>query len=620
MGYLAYRGFTHTDKVHRNQGHYPGLPAHSLPLPNQGFDVAHRVNEIPLREEWDRCPTLWYRDLLRQEEILQDLIRSPPSVQPFCPHCRKDEAVVFPPAFRENTGNFHGEHRRPSLKAAFGFIAQLGSGAVSKVTRSWRRSRNKKSGDSMASVLDSQVLPNKLELTELDGLPYRPELQDSDVPELQDIMMAVPRDRGVELVQEFGVSKTIPEFDQHGAVELPTTTSHPLSPCEVFAYDSTPELPTEIDYPVLPDEDFEGEAISNLQKSNETSSLSVVYCPANIGFYNTDISNGISERSQCDYDCGPLSSGHRIHAPSLTIETGSGPTDQLAEDTSYLTTDHVMEGAGQDDHTTVYPSPVLSRHLLSNEIDGNIFQFGEAWSVDQVDAYSTDLRDQHEPRFGDYEVQSQQEVLGDFFLILHHLFELSLYKLSLPPISAAVSIFRIRMPKFEVLARMGMLALQKVLVDTRGHLPTSDMEIYALLHVAYACIISTSLYPIEIMYDELYENALEWTLAVEPREQPSFATIIRQIWDPKPSQARAVSQGDGFNSAARKTNSPRKTNGLSFQSANTSTPLWFDPETYCTSPGAYIHDSDNLLDTLQKGKVISACKQFLNSMYPSVCA
>ena len=201
---------------------------------------------MPLRGEWEQRFARWHKEVLEHEEKLQDVIRSYPSAPllSWCPHCNKDSGIQSLRTARESNGISHGNHRLPLLNAAFDFIAQLGSGALSKVRRrSWKRCRTKKSGepsDEMSS------------LQELDGTAYLPELQDSKLT-----------------VIERGFEEMILELDPHAA-ELPT---YPYPAFEMSECENLVELPIEVGHPLVHDETSVSNFIPTLQKGTKTLSV-----------------------------------------------------------------------------------------------------------------------------------------------------------------------------------------------------------------------------------------------------------------------------------------------------------------------------------------------------------
>ena len=216
-------------------------------------------------------------------------------------------------------------------------------------------------------------------------------------------------------------------------------------------------------------------------------------------------------------------------------------------------------------------------------------------------------------------VSQRQLVIADFFQRLGQLFAMSHKKLSNLPVSVEVLEFVERMPNFEVLAVRGLEALQKVLGYPANHWPKSDMEVYALLHVAYACIPYTYLQPIETICEELYNNAFAWSTVLGLREQFALTAIIRQLWNPELTQTGAYSQKNSAGSTDQMMGGINKSSVLPLESIHTSKPLRTNSATYCTSPVASTQDSSEFLNNLRTSIVIRVCKPFLDGMYPFNC-
>ena len=202
---------------------------------------------------------------------------------------------------------------------------------------------------------------------------------------------------------------------------------------------------------------------------------------------------------------------------------------------------------------------------------------------------------------------SQRNVLEDFSQASHSLYEQACYKLLQLPTSAVVSNFMRRLPEPKILASMGLKALHDVLI---GCLPTSDIEIYAAIHVAYTCALCTTPEYIGIIHEELFNNGMELIQAVENHEKFPLAAVIQQIWGPKPKNSRVEPQENDVISGAEETARLDKANGSPFP------PPWLYDATYCTSPRVYTQNNRGIHYSLQNGRVMRVFKQFLDSMYP----
>ena len=261
------------------------------------------------------------------------------------------------------------------------------------------------------------------------------------------------------------------------------------------------------------------------------------------------------------------------------------------------------------------------RDLMPSTLDSEVFQYefditssrqkqqdmqlpqpGNLETMSELDTQgSTELLVGNEYLLG------QRNVLEDFSQVSRCLHEQSRYKLLQLPMLATVSTFMSRLPEPQTLATLGLEALRDVLI---GCLPTSDIKIFAAIHVAYTCALCTTPQHLETIHEELFYNGMDWSQAVENNERFPLATVIQQIWGPKPRHPRVEPQENDVISGVEETARLDKSDGLPFPSS------WHCSAAYCTSPGVYAQDNKDILNSLQNGYMVRIFKQFLDGMHP----
>ena len=198
--------------------------------------------------------------------------------------------------------------------------------------------------------------------------------------------------------------------------------------------------------------------------------------------------------------------------------------------------------------------------------------------------------------------------------ILHDLFEQSYRKLCKSPILTANSILSDLLSDLEALVETSLEVLLKVF--SRDYLPTSGIEVYAILHFAYASAHYTSPHNMSTVHNELYADVTRWNLAVESRDRTLFYNIFNEIWYPQQGDAEAIPLIEAENSIDERRLNHGQLNGLPI---NPSLNPWHDLSAHCASPIICDQDRKNMLDGLLGSRVILMCRRYLDSIYSSPC-
>ena len=272
----------------------------------------------------------------------------------------------------------------------------------------------------------------------------------------------------------------------------------------------------------------------------------------------------------------------------------------------FPTIDCVTQGKSQESPSNTLSSFPLSVQITSDGLYGTLSKLTNDETTYPINTYFAQRTDQLEASAGDHKFQ-----------VLNRLFRQSYDKLCKSSLFAVIPNLAGVFSDFEALISMGLEILSKVLLES--YLPVAGIEVYAILHVAYASALYTNPLHVQVVYDELYADVVRWSLVIEPRDRAVFGNIFCQIWGPPTTLTRATPW----------TVNENNTNGMDHAqtidllhdlSTNSfSNVPWLDPEACCASPTAFDQEEKVLLNGLQKGILIFMCRQYLNSVYPILC-
>ena len=224
--------------------------------------------------------------------------------------------------------------------------------------------------------------------------------------------------------------------------------------------------------------------------------------------------------------------------------------------------------------------------------------------------------DPYEQRVDGDGLQIQQRNLEDLFKILHSLFTESKSRLQQIPGTAALSLFE-GLPSPRELTGIGLNALQEIFL---GNLPTMDVEVYALLHLALACAIYNNPLKRLVMKKNIFTDFLTWGRTVESKDKSPLAIILYHLWDPYCNGTKDARQIETlFNTLEIGSDGDYDINIPN----SPSTPLSsfrFDSDEYYTSPPTYsqdVQDTIALLNRLRKGISVRLCMLYLDGTFPS---
>ena len=216
--------------------------------------------------------------------------------------------------------------------------------------------------------------------------------------------------------------------------------------------------------------------------------------------------------------------------------------------------------------------------------------------------------------------QDQDVSFENVIEILRERHEQIIQRLSHPVVTPSVSLFLEDIPSNRALTRQGMTTFERFF---SGHLPTSILEIFAMLHVAYAFALAID-YRQDIvrLQTDFYLDILCWGQAIHPTERAAFEEIAEHLCKPSPRYADTVGLHPHVTDSCA---SPSLGNNF----INSST---LDSDLHL-SQNNYFHSSSSaeevaglsrlngeigmagLLDSLGKGKIIRSFARSLDSEF-----
>ena len=226
--------------------------------------------------------------------------------------------------------------------------------------------------------------------------------------------------------------------------------------------------------------------------------------------------------------------------------------------------------------------------------------------------------ERYHPDIGDIESLSQATLVSALADALQRTYDLSIKKICEQNTSASAMSFVSSVPNAEAMMNIALMALRKVYL---GDLPTTAIEIYCLLHLAYAAsLVITHENPL-LLFDDLFADVLSWADAIESAEDKMiFVEVAEYIWFPdvsnvalerhrrhRPTGSPSISgQHQCAIPASWPLNGPKPINDINDQSI-----LITDTETY-PSPSAENANAAALLEVLRRGKAVYLCTRFID--------
>ena len=195
--------------------------------------------------------------------------------------------------------------------------------------------------------------------------------------------------------------------------------------------------------------------------------------------------------------------------------------------------------------------------------------------------------------------------------ILYDLFEQSYHKLCRSFILAATPNLKEFLSDSQALVTTALEVLRKVLCWK--YLPTAGIEVYAVLHFAYASALYANPRNMCTMHDKMYADVSRWSLVVDSKDRTLFRTIFSQIWCPQEISVGATSWTDVMNETDE--NHGQGVNLPHVPTESTRRPLSLDQEEFCISPKTFDQDSNVSLDSLLGGIAILMCRQYLDGKF-----
>ena len=201
------------------------------------------------------------------------------------------------------------------------------------------------------------------------------------------------------------------------------------------------------------------------------------------------------------------------------------------------------------------------------------------------------------------QMRTQLELVDGLRRVSAILYNRSIRNLQRDRLTADVRSFISAMPPSELIAKRGLAALRKFFAGT---LPTTLMEIYAMLHVAYVAAIVINQNEVVEVQNDLYADILNWSLAIKSvHERALFVDIARRIWASDHS----------------KLNCPRRATEDVPSALNQTCFTTVLPSSGSGKSKAYVSSRDSsdqaatLYHHLKSGTAIYLCRQYLDSKY-----
>ena len=211
------------------------------------------------------------------------------------------------------------------------------------------------------------------------------------------------------------------------------------------------------------------------------------------------------------------------------------------------------------------------------------------------------------------QMRTQLELVEGLRRVSAILYKRSVRNLQRDHLTSDVRSFMSNMPSSEHIAEKGLAALRKFFA---GSLPSTIMEIYAMLHVAYVAAIVINQNEVVEVQNDLYADILNWSLAIKSvRERALFGDIARRIWASDYSKLNCPRQATEYvpgalNQRCFTTVLPAMSEVPRSSSSGSGKSKSFAPSR-CSADQA-----NTLFHNLKNGTAIYLCRQYLDGMYP----
>ncbi|MCJ1247724.1 hypothetical protein MMC30_004939 [Trapelia coarctata] len=220
-----------------------------------------------------------------------------------------------------------------------------------------------------------------------------------------------------------------------------------------------------------------------------------------------------------------------------------------------------------------------------------------------------DVREQQTPFGTETQMRTQLELVEGLRRVSAILYKRSVRNLQRDRLTADIRSFMRNMPPSELIAEKGLAALRKFFA---GSLPSTIMEIYAMLHVAYvAAIVINQIEVVEVQND-LYADILNWSLAIKSvRERALFGDIARRMWASDYSKLNCPRQATEYASGAL--NQPCFTTVLPAMGDTPRSSMSGSGKSKSFAPSRdNVDQATTLFHNLKNGTAIYLCRQYLD--------
>ena len=209
------------------------------------------------------------------------------------------------------------------------------------------------------------------------------------------------------------------------------------------------------------------------------------------------------------------------------------------------------------------------------------------------------------------EGRSQLSLVEGLRQVSEILYKRSIMNLKRNPMPYEIQRFIHEMPPLGQIADKGLATLWKVF---SGHLPSTLMDVYAMIHVAYVVAIVVNQKEVAEVLDDLFADIYNWSLAIKSvTDRALFVDIACRIWAVEHSNIKcprdAISGLSGTPNQTCFTGVLAPVNGLPFPNSSKSTTL----KELGIGVGSKEHDA--LLHVLKGGTAIHLCRQYMDSKY-----
>jgi len=223
---------------------------------------------------------------------------------------------------------------------------------------------------------------------------------------------------------------------------------------------------------------------------------------------------------------------------------------------------------------------------------------------------------QQQTSFGtETQMHTQLELVEGLRRVSAILYKKSIRNLHRDRLTVDVRSFICNMPPCELIVAKGLAALRKFFA---GSLPSTLMEIYAMLHVTYVAAIVINQNEVAEVQNDLYADILNWSLAIKSvRERALFVDIARRMWASDHSKHNCPRQATEDISSALK--QPCFTTVLPAMSEiSRSFSSGSGKSKASASSRDNVDQATTLFNNLKNGTAIYLCRQYLDSMYSCV--